>query len=153
MPTSKNYLLDVNCWLAAAARRHRHHTEAKSWLDAAGVPLIFCRVTQMAFLRLVTNPKVMGADVLTPRQAWETCRKFRADPRIIFAEEPAELEKVWMEITDASDFKQNLWTDSYLAAFAKTGGCAIVTFDDGFKRFSGIDAIVLQEKPEPGKLS
>jgi len=57
------------------------------------------------------------------------------------------------EITDAAGFKQNLWTDSYLAAFATAGGHAIVTFDDGFKRFSGIDAIVLQGKPESGKLS
>jgi toxin-antitoxin system PIN domain toxin len=152
MPTSKNYLLDVNCWLAAAARRHRHHPEAKSWLDAAAAPLIFCRVSQMAFLRLVTNPKVMGDDVLTPQQAWEKYRKFLADPRISFAEEPAELEKSWMEITDTTTFKQNLWTDSYLAAFARAGDYAIVTFDAGFKQFSGIEAIVLQGKLEPEKL-
>ncbi len=107
----------------------------------------------MSFLRLVTNLKVMGADVLTPRQAWETYRKFRADPRIVFVEEPLELEKSWMEITDSADFKQNLWTDSYLAAFAKSGDCTIVTFDDGFNRFSGIDATILQGKLEPEKLS
>lgn len=148
MPTSKNYLLDVNCWLAAAARRHSHHPEAKSWLDAATTPLVFCRVTQMAFLRLVTNPKVMGADVLTPKQAWESYLKFRVDPRILFAEEPAQLEKTWREITDADSFKQNLWTDSYLAAFAAAGGYAILTFDEGFKRFSRIDIIVLQKRPE-----
>ncbi len=153
MPTSKNYLLDVNCWLAAATRRHRHHREAKNWLDAASVPLIFCRVTQMAFLRLVTNPKVMGADVLTSQQAWEAYRKFQADPRIVFADEPEELENFWKEITDTANFRQNFWTDSYLAAFAKAGGCAIVTFDDGFKRFLGIDAIVLQGEPEPRKFS
>lgn len=153
MPTSKNYLLDVNCWLAAAVRRHRHHPEAKSWLDDAAAPLSFCRVTQMAFLRLVTNPKVMGVDVLTPRQAWETYRKFRADPRISFAEEPVTLEKSWLEITDTADFKQNLWTDSYLAAFAKAGGYAIVTFDAGFKRFSTIESILLQGKSEPEKPS
>src|SRR5580698_5465649 len=145
MPTSRNYLLDVNCWLAAAASRHRHHPQAKSWLDAATAPLVFCRVTQMAFLRLVTNPKVMGADVLMPQKAWETYRKFRADPRILFAQEPAGLEKFWVEMTDSADFKQNLWTDSYLAAFAKAGGYTIVTFDAGFERFSQIDAIVLEE--------
>jgi hypothetical protein len=125
----------------------------KSWIDATTAPLIFCRVTQMSFLRLATNPKVMGVDVLTPRHAWAAYQKFQADPRIVFAEEPAGLEKSWMEITDAAGFKQNLWTDSYLAAFARAGGCTIVTFDDGFKRFSGIDAIVLQGKPEPEKLS
>jgi uncharacterized protein len=152
MPTSKNYLLDVNCWIAAAARRHRHHPEAKSWIDAATSPLVFCRVTQMAFLRLVTNPKVMGADILTPTQAWETCRKFLADPRVIFAAEPMELEKAWKEITCKADFKQNLWTDSFLAAFAKADGYVIVTFDDGFKYFSGLDVIVLREKSQFQKL-
>ena len=144
MPTSKNYLLDVNCWLAAAARRHRHHPEAKSWLDAVTTSLVFCRVTQMAFLRLVTNSKVMGADVLTSQQAWETYRKFRADPRIVFAEEPADLEKTWIEITDTAAFKQNLWTDSYLAAFAAAGDYTIVTFDDGFKQFSKTELILLK---------
>jgi toxin-antitoxin system PIN domain toxin len=117
--------------------RHSHFAVSPKWL----------------FLRLVTNPKVMGVDVLTPRQAWETYQKFRADPRIVFAEEPAELEKSWTEITDTAEFKQNLWTDSYLAAFAGAGGYAIVTFDAGFKRFSGIDLILLEGKPEPEKLS
>jgi uncharacterized protein len=146
MPTSKNYLLDVNCWLAAAARRHRHHPEAKNWLDSATLSLAFCRVTQMAFLRLVTNPKVMRTDVLTPQQAWEAYKKFRADPRIFFAEEPVELEKNWVGITDTTDFKQNLWTDSYLSAFAIAGGYTIVTFDEGFKQFSNASVIVLQGK-------
>ena len=144
MPTSKNYLLDVNCWLAAAARRHRHHPEIKTWLDTATLPLVFCRVTQMAFLRLVTNPKVMGPDVIAPPQAWEVYKKFRTDPRIVFIEEPAELEKVWIEISDTADFKQNLWTDSYLAAFAMAGDYTIVTFDVGFKRFAKVDVIILQ---------
>lgn len=105
----------------------------------------------MAFLRLVTNPKVMVTDVLTPQQAWETYRKFRADPRILFAEEPAELEKSWVKMTDNAEFKQNLWTDSYLAAFAKAGGFTIVTFDVGFQKFSQIDVIVLQDAPQPKK--
>jgi uncharacterized protein len=144
MPTSKTYLLDVNCWLAAAARRHRHHPEVKAWLDAATLPLVFCRITQMAFLRLVTNPKVMGSDVLAPPQAWEAYQKFRTDPRIVFTEEPLGLEKAWMEISSAADFKQNSWTDSYLAAFAIAGDYTIVTFDAGFKRFATTDLIVLE---------
>jgi toxin-antitoxin system PIN domain toxin len=152
MPTSKKCLLDVNCWLAAAVRRHRHHLEAKKWIDDSVAPLAFCRVTQMAFLRLVTNPKVMGADVLTAQQAWETYQKFLADPRIVFAEEPAGLDNSWTAITDSAGFKQNYWTDSYLAAFAKAGSYTVVTFDVGFKRFPGIDAIILQERSQTEKL-
>lgn len=151
MPTSKNYLLDVNCWLAAAARRHSHHPQAKSWLDSAGMPVFFCRVTQMAFLRLISNPKVMGADVLTPQQAWETYRKFRSDPRILYAEEPPDLEKFWLEMTDNTEFRQNLWTDSYLAAFARAGNLTVVTFDTGFQQFLNVDVVILENDPKPVK--
>jgi hypothetical protein len=51
-------ILDVNIWLAAAWSRHTRHGAAKSWMDAENGELAFCRVTQMALLRLLTNPAV-----------------------------------------------------------------------------------------------
>lgn len=150
MPTSKSFLLDVNCWLAAAAQRHAHHSVAKAWLDSAFGPLFFCRVTQMAFLRLITNPKVMGDEVLRPEQAWEVYRKLRCDARIAFAEEPAGTEAEWQGITSKASFSQNLWTDCYLAAFAKMGGYQVVTFDSDFTRFGGAGVIILQSAVRSG---
>lgn len=50
-------LPDVNVWTAAASDRHEHHATARQWFDSALCPVCFCRVTQMAFLGLLTNPK------------------------------------------------------------------------------------------------
>ncbi len=62
-------LPDVNVWIAIAADRHEHHATARQWFDSVSAPVCFCRVTQMAFLRLLTNPKVMGEDILRPVEA------------------------------------------------------------------------------------
>ena len=67
-------LLDVNVWLAAAWARHVHHPIAKTWMDREDDDLLFCRVTELAFLRLVTKRTVTGDDALTRRQ---TARKGR----------------------------------------------------------------------------
>ena len=147
MPTSKSFLPDVNFWLAAAACRHVHHPAAKAWLDAASESLVFCRVSQMGFLRLTTNPKVLSEDVLSPRKAWEAYEKLLSDPRIRFADEPSDLERAWKDITDRGSFSQNLWTDSYLAAFAKASGCTVITFDKAFASFAGVEVFVLESTP------
>jgi predicted nucleic acid-binding protein len=36
-----------------------------------------------------------------------------------------------------------LWTDAYLAAFALAGGHRLVTFDQGFLRFPGLEVLRL----------
>ncbi len=37
----------------------------------------------------------------------------------------------------------NVWTDAYLAAFAKCAGLRLVTFDHGFSRFKALDLLIL----------
>jgi predicted nucleic acid-binding protein len=54
------YLPDVNVWIALAAERHIHHLPARQWFNAIGDErLAFCRITQLGFLRLLTNKHVM----------------------------------------------------------------------------------------------
>lgn len=65
-----SYFPDVNIWIAIAAAGHLHHRTAKEWFDSIDDPIVFSRVTQMGFLRLLTNPKVMGGEVLSPEHAW-----------------------------------------------------------------------------------
>jgi toxin-antitoxin system PIN domain toxin len=75
----KTCLPDINVWIALASDRHVHHEAAKSWF--AGIEpggTAFCRVTQMGFLRLTTNRHVMGADVVTQKEAWQVIKNFRA---------------------------------------------------------------------------
>ena len=83
-------LPDVNVWIAAASDRHEHHATAGQWFDSASAPICFCRVTQMAFLRLLTNRKVMGEDMPSPAEAIAVYRQLLADERVRFEPEPLE---------------------------------------------------------------
>jgi predicted nucleic acid-binding protein len=62
-------LVDVGLWLAAVWGRHSHYPVASSWLNRQEDDLIFCRVTQMGLLRLLSDPAIMGGDALDRSQA------------------------------------------------------------------------------------
>ena len=63
-------LLDANVWLALAVEAHVHHGRALAYWEKESAPVsAFCRVTQLAFLRHLTNRTIMGAQVLSPAAA------------------------------------------------------------------------------------
>ena len=137
-------LLDVNVWLAASWARHRHHDLAKAWLDQEDDDLAFCRVTEMAILRLVTNPTVTGRDVVTRKRAWELVELLMADPRVRFLQEPDGLKPLWVAFSKRDDRNHLLWTDDYLAAFAQTADAELVTLDRAFRtRYAAVRVLVL----------
>lgn len=138
-------LLDVTVWLAAAWARHVHHIVAKRYVDAQDADMIFCRVTELAFLRLLTNRAVTGEDTLTRRQAWNLLLAVQADPRVKFVQEPRGLAPLWMAFSKRDDRGHLLWTNDYLAAFAQTTGAELVTLDAGLRsRYPSVDVAVLR---------
>ncbi len=144
MPSSSD-LLDANVWLALAAEAHTHHERAKAyWQTEAAAVAAFCRVTELAFLRHLTNRAIMGAQVLAPSEAWKKLTQFLALPEVQRLAEPTALDEQLAKYCDLGRTSPNLWTDAYLAAFAKSGGLRLVTFDCGFARFSGLGVLVLQ---------
>ena len=75
MPSSAD-LLDTNVWLALAAEAHTHHRSAETYWQNEAAPLTaFCRMTQLAFLRHLTNKSVMATHTLTPAAAWKKVRR------------------------------------------------------------------------------
>ena len=137
-------LLDVNVWLACVWARHLHHPIARRWVDDQDDEMAFCRVTELAFLRLTTNPAVAGTDVRTRRQAWDLLLHLQSDPRIRFLPEPAGLAPLWIAFSKRDDRNHLLWTDDYLAAFAQAGGFPLVTFDRAMRsRYPSIDVLTL----------
>lgn len=146
MPRSTD-LLDANVWLALVAEAHAHHKEAAAyWEREAAARVVLCRVAQMGFLRLLTNKSVMGVHVLTPAAAWKQCVDLLALPEIQLQSEPRDLDETWAGFSDLGRTSPNLWTDAYLAAFAKCAGVRLVTFDQGFSRFHGLDCLILQPR-------
>ena len=151
---SRADLLDVNVWLALAHIHHPHHAAAKQYWANMTVPLAFCRNTMQGFLRLVTQPKVMGNAVHTPAEAWQIYAAHLASGRSVLLAEPAGLELVWQRLSTATGFQPRDWTDAYLASFAIQADCRMVSFDAGFAQYQqmgqGRDAGLnfLQLRPE-----
>ncbi len=85
------HLLDVNVWLAMAFRRHVGHAAA-AWFQAAYGPCCFCRLTQMGFLRLASNPSALGSAAVSMGDAWRAYDTLFADPKVAFIDEPAATE-------------------------------------------------------------
>jgi hypothetical protein len=72
--------------------------------------MLFCRVTQIGLLRLLTSEIVMREDVLSTRKAWNVYQSVLEDNRIQFAPEP------------------------FLTAFARVTGMRLVTMDRAVAR-------------------
>jgi uncharacterized protein len=83
----------------------------------------------MGLLRLLSNPAIMGTDVIERSQAWRTYDQLWADERVVWADEPVELDAVWRAISARNDTSHKLWTDDYLAAFAQASESALITLD------------------------
>jgi uncharacterized protein len=138
-------LCDTNVWLALTLSKHVHHDAARAWLGTVdGLAAIhFCRATQQSFLRLLTNRTVLGAYGNAPlnnTEAWSVYAALLADERITMTgREPDGLESQWKSFALRASASPKVWMDAYLAAFAFTGGFALVTTDCDFKQYKGID--------------
>ena len=144
MPSSTD-LLDANVWLALAVEAHAHHDRAKAYWEAEAAPAsAFCRVTQLALLRHLTNKAIMGDQTLPPAAAWRKLQEFLALPEVKCVAEPAGLDERLADFCNLGRTSPNPWTDGYLAAFARCAGLRLVTFDQGFLRFKGLELLILR---------
>lgn len=147
MAGSEAALPDANVWLALFLPAHVHHAAARRWLAGQpGQPLVFCRVTQMAFLRHLTTAAIMGPNVLTQAAAWREYERLLARDEVGFLGEPDGVELRWRDYTQLPQPAVQLWTDAYLAAFAQGHGLRLLTFDADLRRYAAIELVVLTTK-------
>lgn len=138
MPRSSRSFLfpDVNVWVALTYGGHIHHNIARAWFEEVGMAacVCFCRFTQISLLRLLTTQAVMGTDeVMTQAQAWRAFDYWLTDSRVLFLEEPPNLDGLFRSLSRQHHSNPKLWADSYLAAFAAVSDLRFVTFDQGFQ--------------------
>jgi toxin-antitoxin system PIN domain toxin len=136
-------LSDINVWLALAFDFHSRHPAAKTWYDGSSEPCSFCRWTQQGFLRLATNPAVFKENAVSLKQAWRMYDTILSDPRIAFADEPVGVEAQWRAYTQRHSFSPQIWSDAYLAAFAKVASFGLVTFNRGFAQYKSVNCTIL----------
>lgn len=136
-------LPDVNVWLALSVSHHPHHGRALAyWAREAGPEVSFCRVTMLGLVRLLTQPRVMGEAALAPEAAVAVWARWRRLPEVSHRAEPTACE-VTFERLVSPGLPARLLTDAYLAAYALSGGMRLVSFDADFKRFTGLDLLLL----------
>ena len=132
-------LCDANLLLALCYDRHIHHATALAWLDSQQPgEVILCRSAQLSLLRLLCHATVMGKDVCTQVQAWAIYDAILGDERFSFYPEPEGVEALLRVYTQSSLASPNLWSDTYLAAFARAANLHLATFDKGFRQFDGL---------------
>lgn len=138
-------LLDANVWVALVTADHVHHERAlRYWQEESMESVAYCRVTALAFLRLVTNAHVMQHAVLTSDEAWALWQEWLLLPEVTFRDEPVGLDEQLGQFSRGMSIRPKLWTDAYLAAFAIAGNHRVVSFDGDFQKFPGLNLLLLQ---------
>jgi uncharacterized protein len=137
-------LLDASVWVPLSAPDHVHHARAlRYWEHEAGDEIAFCRITALALLRHLTNPRILGPAALDGAAAWKAVKLWLSVPGVRMLPEPTALDE-WLERWSvALDPRGGAWTDAYLAAFAAAGGYRLVTFDGDFRRYTGLSLLQL----------
>lgn len=126
--------LDANVWLALLWSRHIHSDKARQWFDRLSEEkFLFCRITQITVLRLLTTASVMGNDVRKMPEAWSLWDKVCADDRVAFVSEPEAMEHEFRRFSAFRSSSPKVWADAYLLAFASVAGLKLVTFDRGLR--------------------
>lgn len=122
---------DINVWLALTLRGHKHHTQAWAWYHGLSrtSDLVFCRFTQLGYLRLLTLESAVGEFVMTQRQAWAAYDRWMEEGECLFVDEPLGLEEDFRAFSDGAKASPQQWADAYLAAFAASRSMELVTFD------------------------
>jgi len=150
---SMRKLLDLNAWLALFLEGHSQHGIARQWYEAeplAPDDLSFCRPTEMGFLRLLTQQRVMqacGLDAFTNDAAVGFLSQAQRDQAIGFVGEAPGTRALWLALSRNGQTSPKIWMDAYLAALAITQELELVTFDQGFRNYldSGLNLQLLAD--------
>ncbi|MBW0174372.1 MAG: PIN domain-containing protein [Vulcanococcus sp.] len=137
-------LPDLNVWLALVWPEHNHHRQAlKYWEHQASQQILFCTVTALGLVRLVCQPKLMGDAMKTPREASALLEAFCQQPGVGMAAAEHGGWEVFHQLVRTNNLPARLCTDTHLAALAMANGWRLVSFDQDFKRFEGLELLSL----------
>jgi toxin-antitoxin system PIN domain toxin len=136
---------DINVWIGLTFDSHTSHISAKAWWDnLPATPLVFSRMTQQGFIRISTDARLIGAAAYTLDDAWTQYDAYLAYPQINFIAELPGVETLWRSFSSRNTRSPKLVNDAYLAAFAICANLELVTFDQGFTQFVGLNCTILK---------
>ncbi len=129
------WLLDANLLIALTQASHVHHGEAHTWLDQIGKRhWATCALTQLAFVRLTSNPRVVG-DSISPARAMQALASMTGQPQHEYwadAPEPLQLPT----LANAALVGHRQVTDAYLLGMAVLRRQCLATLDRSLLTFA-----------------
>ena len=133
--TSDLLLLDVNVLLALAWPNHQFHVAAVRRLEPRRHRWATCALTQLAFIRLSSNPAVIPHPA-TPAGAAALLREMVADTGHVYLESLPSPAADGMEILLERALGHQQVTDAYLLALAQRHHTTFLTFDARLKHLA-----------------
>lgn len=136
--SSKLLLLDVNVLLALAWPNHQFHATALKHLETSRDRWATCALTQLGFIRLSSNPLVVGTPK-TPREAARLLAEMVSEPLHVYLDIlPAPVSEDFATAFDALLTGKQV-TDAYLLSLARTRHATLVTFDTRLRALAKSD--------------
>jgi uncharacterized protein len=130
-------LVDANLLLYAVDESSPHHRRARTWLEQAlseSETLAFAWSVLLAFLRLVTNPRVFEAP-LDLHEALDLVESWLDQPAATVVHPTDRHPALLRELLAPLGTAGNLTTDAHLAALAIEHGAELHSADADFSRF------------------
>jgi len=129
------WLLDANLLIALTQAAHIHHAEAHAWLaHQPKRPWATCALTQLAFVRLTSNPQIVG-ERITPAQALQALVAMTAQPQHVYWPEAPE-PMTMATLSSAAIVGHRQVTDAYLLGLAAIKRQCLATLDRGLVAFA-----------------
>ncbi|MDN5862527.1 MAG: VapC toxin family PIN domain ribonuclease [Salinisphaera sp.] len=124
------YLLDVNMLIALTWPTHMHHGVARAWFQANSVlGWASCAVTQLGFVRISSNPKIIR-DAVAPREAVAMLARLTTLPGHAFWPDDVAVHPAGPFASLAFVGHRQI-TDAYLLSLAQQHGGKLATLDGG----------------------
>ncbi|MBL0124601.1 MAG: VapC toxin family PIN domain ribonuclease [Betaproteobacteria bacterium] len=129
-PSSAPHLLDANVLIALAWPNHVHHVVAHAWFEKAGhQSWATCPLTQLAFVRISSNPKIISTAV-SPRAAVKALGEMIALAGHVFWADDLQVNNLASFTSNALVGHRQV-TDAYLIELAKRRKGKVATLDAG----------------------
>ncbi|MEJ7764429.1 MAG: type II toxin-antitoxin system VapC family toxin [Acidimicrobiales bacterium] len=134
-------LVDANVLLYAVNSDAVHHERSRRWIDGAlsGEDTVaFAWIALLAFVRLSTKVGLFPAP-LTVDQAMDRVDSWVGAGPAVVVEPTAQHGTILRGLLRSVGVGGNLVSDAHLAALAIEHRCGVLSFDNDFARFPGVE--------------
>ena len=137
-----SFLVDANLLVYAAMPSAAEHAPSRQWLERAFddddqvVGLAWS--TLYAFVRLVSNRRVVANRAVPVREAWSAAEGYRQQRNAVIVEPGAGHASIAGDLFQTPGLSADDVPDVHLAALAIERGLVLATHDHGFARFHNL---------------